>query len=125
MTLDLSSLKNAIYQVDLALEYCDSEIARSALDAYKLFRMAAIKAFDYTYELSWKMLKRYLELSGASRDTIEQMAFPDLIRTGNEQDLLLSAWDTWAVFRKARNITSHTDDVEKANEVLAVIAPFR
>ena len=71
------------------------------------------------------MLKRYLETTGASADTIDGMAFPDLIRTGAEQGLLASSWDVWADFRKVRNKTAHTYGEENAAEVFALIPKFR
>jgi len=75
-------------------------------------------------EISHKMLKRFLEMTSATPQSIDEMPFPDLIRTGSEQGLLLSSWDVWQDYRKARGTTSHTYDEAKAAEVLAVIPAF-
>jgi len=125
MKLDTSSLRNAIGQLEEALAFCNGELARSNAKIAHLFRTAAIQTFEFTYELSWKMLRRYLEVTSATPEAVDQMAFPDLIRTGSEQALLLSGWDVWKDFRKARGITSHVYDEAKANEVFAVIPRFR
>ena len=125
MKLDTSSLHKAIGQLEEALEFCEGELARSNVKVAHLFRTAAIQTFEFTYELSWKMLKRYLEVSSATPETVDQMAFPDLIRTGSEQGLLLSGWDAWKEFRKARGITSHIYDEAKAKEVFAALPRFR
>lgn len=125
MQLDLTPLQKAIAQLDIALAYANSDQARADANAAQVFRTAAIQTFEFTYELSWKMLKRYLEISSGSPETIEQMAFADLIRTGNEQALLLSDWPAWKGFRESRSITSHTYDEEKAAKVFATIPRFR
>lgn len=52
------------------------------------------------------------------------MAFQTLIRTGSEQGLLLSGWDRWADYRKARGTTSHIYDEEKAREVFEIVPTF-
>jgi len=124
MNLDLSSLRNALNQVEEALAYSGSDLARSDPKIGRLFRAAAIQAFEFTYEVSWKMLKRYLEASSATPDSVDKMTFADLIRTGNEQGLLKSDWDAWREFRRALGITSHVYDEAKAQEVYGIIPRF-
>jgi hypothetical protein len=52
------------------------------------------------------------------------MPFADLIRSGNEQSLLLSDWNKWKIFREMRAKSSHTYDEDIALEVVSVIADF-
>jgi len=47
-----------------------------------------IQRFEFTYELTHKMLRRYLRESAPSPEEIERMPFADLVRTGNAQGLL-------------------------------------
>ncbi|MFQ5717342.1 MAG: nucleotidyltransferase substrate binding protein, partial [Nitrospinales bacterium] len=54
----------------------------------------------------------------------DNMSFADLIRTGCENNILLSDLSAWQNYRKARGITSHVYDVKKAEEVLKVIPGF-
>ena len=70
------------------------------------------------------MLNRFLEDISPSPETIDQSAFSDLIRIGNEQGLLKSEWKVWRYFRDIRNITSHTYDLAKAMEVVEGIPAF-
>jgi nucleotidyltransferase substrate binding protein (TIGR01987 family) len=123
--LDLTALRKSIEGLDTALAYCSSSAAADDPALPLLLQTAAIKAFEYTYEVSWKLLKRYLEETAPDRESIEAMAFPDLIRTGNEQGLLASDWQAWKQFRDARNITSHVYDKTKAAAVFEVIPAFR
>jgi nucleotidyltransferase substrate binding protein (TIGR01987 family) len=52
------------------------------------------------------------------------MSFPALIRTGFEQGLVADGWTAWQRYRELRNITSHTYDEAKAQEVAAAIPEF-
>jgi nucleotidyltransferase substrate binding protein (TIGR01987 family) len=89
-----------------------------------IVRDACIQRFEFTYELSHKMLKRFLEATSANPADIDAMAFQDLIRTGSERGLLLGDWPRWKIYREARAITSHTYDDEKARRVFAIIPGF-
>ena len=61
MRLDLTPLDHAIAQLEEAIEYHGSDLA-SGDPALKLhLRAAAIQAFEFTYQLSFKMAKRHLE----------------------------------------------------------------
>jgi nucleotidyltransferase substrate binding protein (TIGR01987 family) len=87
-------------------------------------RDGLIQRFEFTYELSHKMLKRYLEATSATPDSFDAMPFADLIRTGNEQGLLRSDWPRWRLFREMRGKTSHTYDDNVALAVVAEIPAF-
>lgn len=120
MPIDLSiePLEKALLSLEAAL----ARQAENPLD--DLIRDACIQRFEFTYELSHKMLKRFLEATSANPDEFDAMTFQDLIRTGNERSLLLSDWPVWKSYRSARAATSHTYDEQKAIEVLAMILPF-
>lgn len=118
IVLDLTALQNAAARLAEALD------ALAAAPANTLYRDATIQRFEFTYELAHKMLKRYLELAAANPASIDELAFPDLIRTGNEQGLLRHDWSRWRDYRKARGTTSHTYDEAKALEVLAIVPEF-
>ena len=52
------------------------------------------------------------------------MAFQDLIRSANEQGLLLGDWPDWRGFRDMRAKTSHTCNEDVAIEVVTGIPRF-
>lgn len=87
-------------------------------------RDGLIQRFEFTYELGHKVLKRYLEYSSANPDQFDEMTFQDLIRTGNEQGLLLGDWPNWRDFREMRAKTSHTYNENVALEVVGSIPRF-
>ena len=107
-----------------SLVYCESDLAKKDEGVKTQFRMAAIHAFEYTYELTHKMIKRYLEMSEASEAAIDSMTFPELIRTASERGLLRNDWSYWKQYREVRNITSHTYDDLKAKAAFEIIPCF-
>jgi nucleotidyltransferase substrate binding protein (TIGR01987 family) len=115
--LILTSLENAVASLQDALnEYAKEE------DPY--VRDAVIQRFEYTYELSHKLLKRHLEATAANPDEIDTLSFQDLIRLGSERQLLRSGWEKWSLYQKLRGTTSHTYDEAKAQEALKKIPEF-
>ncbi|MEO5348811.1 MAG: nucleotidyltransferase substrate binding protein [Magnetococcus sp. YQC-3] len=116
--LDISSFANAVERFSEGLE----ELRRHPDNS--VIRDGVIQRFEFTYELAHKMLRRYLGMTAATQETIEEMVFPDLIRTGNEQGLLLSDWVVWKGYRQSRTDTSHTYDEEKALRVIGKIPSF-
>ncbi len=118
MTLDISALINAINRLDegikrYQLDICDEQI-----------RDGLIQRFEFTYELSHKMLKRHLEMTAATPEDIDTFAFQTIIRTANEQGLLLSDWAVWRGFREMRGKTSHTYNENIALQVVDQIPAF-
>ncbi|MGN7610537.1 nucleotidyltransferase substrate binding protein [Magnetococcales bacterium HHB-1] len=116
--LDLTSFSHAIDRFAEGLDIFRQQPENT------LIRDGVIQRFEFTYELSHKMLRRYLKMAAASPERINQMAFPDLIRTGSEQDLLLNDWEIWRGYRNSRNITSHTYNEDKALRVIDKIPAF-
>lgn len=118
MSFDISSLELVITRLQEGIE----RYGRDTTDTQ--IRDGLIQRFEFTYELSHKMLKRYLELASPTPEQYDDMPFADLIRTGNEQGLLLSDWPAWKVFREMRAKTSHTYAEKVALEVVKVIPAF-
>ena len=118
MKLDTTSLGNAVRRLREGLARSEREPADEQI------RDGLIQRFEFTYELSYRMLSRYLKVIAASPDEIERMPFADLIRTGNAQGLLRSDWPAWRRFREMRTRTSHTYDNKVASQVAAAIPAF-
>lgn len=118
MKLDLSSFEKAIISLKKAI------LDHDKLPEDEYIRDACIQRFEYTYELSWKMLKRYLEMTEPTPEEIDALSFASLIRTGSEKGLLLSDFSVWRQYREKRSITSHTYNQEKAAEILKQIPSF-
>lgn len=115
MSLDLSPLEGAVARLGEGWARYQQDVSDTQI------RDGVIQRFEFTYELCHKMLKRYLEQVSASPEALDQMAFQDLIRAGNERGLLLGDWTQWRLYREMRAQTSHTYNEAKAIEVVQVI----
>lgn len=124
MQLDYTSLENAIAQLEKSLQYAKSPLADSDPDLFEQLRNSVIQCFEFTYELSHKMLRRYLKEASATPEEIAESTFADLIRSGNEQGLLRSDWLRWKAYRQARTDSSHTYDENKAAAVYNIAPDF-
>lgn len=116
--LDFTSLESALATLQVGIA------AHKDAPEDLFIRDACIQRFEYTFELSHKMLRRFLKATDATPSEIDQLSFADLIRTGYARALLNSSWDVWKSFRTARNVTSHAYDSGKAEEVFAIIPRF-
>jgi nucleotidyltransferase substrate binding protein (TIGR01987 family) len=109
---------NALTRLEEGLERHRRESADDQL------RDGLIQRFEFTYELNHRMLRRYLRDVSASPASFDQMPFQELIRTANEQGLLLGEWPAWRRYRDMRAWTSHTYAARLAAEVVACIPEF-
>jgi nucleotidyltransferase substrate binding protein (TIGR01987 family) len=118
MSLDLIPLENAIDRLREGLARYLQDVGDAQI------RDGLIQRFEFTYEISHRTLKRYLESVSASPEEYDAMPFQDLIRSGNEQDLLLGDWPRWRAYRDMRARTSHTYDEAVALQVVEGIPGF-
>ncbi len=110
--IDFSALKKALISLEIVLKEPFSAIVRDS----------AIQRFEYTYELAIKMIKRHLE-TVESFEIIDQLSFKDLMRMASEKGLLDNPIE-WVGYRQRRNLTSHTYQEDKANEVFSDLPNF-
>lgn len=78
-----------------------------------LEKQGVVQAFEFTHELSWKMIKDFFESQGnseiyGSKDATRQAFKFGLIHDG----------DVWMQMIKSRNITSHTYDEKTVDEIV-------
>ena len=117
MALDFSPLHKALMSLNRALAK-----SSTAPDDEEL-RDACIQRFEYTFELSWKMLKRQLEQELPNPSEVDSYSYRQLYRVGAERGLVDDV-EAWFDYRELRNITSHTYDEEKAAKVYSAIPAF-
>ncbi|WP_280770664.1 HI0074 family nucleotidyltransferase substrate-binding subunit [Salipaludibacillus daqingensis] len=73
---------------------------------------ATIQRFEFTYELSWKLMKTYLEYQGHLEVTSPRKAMRQAFKDG-----LIQEGEKWLKMLEDRNRTSHTYDEEIALEI--------
>ena len=116
--LDFSSLRNALARLSEGYQRYQSDISDIQI------RDGLIQRYEFTYEISHKMLKRHLEMTAANPEAFDALPFADLIRTGNEQSLLKSDWSAWKIFREMRALANNALEDKAALEIVRIIPLF-
>jgi len=107
-----------------ALDSLDRALARALVaTADEELRDACIQRFEYSFELSWKMLKRQLREELANPAEVDTWSYKRMIRVAGERRLIADV-EAWFDYREKRNLTSHTYDERKARQVFAVLPRF-
>jgi nucleotidyltransferase substrate binding protein (TIGR01987 family) len=120
-TLDISSLEKAVASLETAVKSYESNKGSLPLQERDLLRDGTIQRFEYTFELCWKMIKRYLEMYGLEK--IDKTTNRELFRIANENGLLRDV-ESWFGYLDDRNQTSHIYDQEIAEDVFSSIEGF-
>ena len=124
MKIDYSSLEKAFSQLKDSLGYLHSSMVQKDEALRKQFRNSVIQCFAFTYELTYKMLKRQLSQIVEAPGDLKQMNFADLIRTAAEAGLVQDV-KRFLEYRAMRNLTSHTYDQDKAEMIVSILNDFQ
>ena len=115
--LDLSSYDDATAALSRAIASAQNENNLRNCDAAtnETIRAGVIHCFEFTYELSWKFMRRWL-LENHNPDVVSGMSRKELIRLAAENSLIddVTAW--WR-FGESRNKSSHTYHSDVAVDV--------
>ena len=124
MLLELDSLRKAIKSLQAVLGKADDEALSMRIDDITLYaiKAGAIQNFEFTYELCWKFMKRWLE-NTMGNTYVDGVSRRELYRIAAEHQLIDDV-DQWMIYHKARNITSHTYNEDRAEEVFQIAKIF-
>jgi len=75
-----------------------------------------IQRFEFTYELTWKLIKAYLEYEGIAPVNTPRSAFKEAFAAG-----LIIDGDAWVDMIEDRNLTVHTYNEQMAKEIYCKI----
>lgn len=121
MTLDLQSFENAVQSLETALvAYVNAPYPEDAPER-ELMRDGVIQRFEYTFELAWKTIKRYMEEYALEK--VDSLSNRELFRRGYELGLIHDA-EAWFDYMKKRNLTSHTYHKGTAEAVYQAAVAF-
>ena len=125
MDLDLTSYHKAIYSLESAIRVYESisSVETNDVELIQVLKAGVVQNFEFTYELSWKFMKRWIEMN-ISPTAVDGVTRRELFRHAAENRLITDV-EKWMDFNKARNITSHTYDEEKADEVIISALEFK
>ena len=85
-----------------------------------LERDGVIQRFEYTFELSWKMIRKGLLLLGKNQVS----ASPKLLIRDAFSESWITSVEQWFEFLEARNDSSHTYDQRRSDWVYSVAVRF-
>ena len=86
------------------------------VDETEIVRDAIIQRFEFTFEMAWKTLFRFLTGQG---ERVAEKAWAVLPEAFQSQ--LIEDAETWDRMRELRNQTSHEYDQQKAIDVVAFV----
>lgn len=123
MPLDLSSFRKSVLALERAIAVATPE-KMSALDddTREVLKAGVIQSFEFTYEITWKFLKRWLEVN-VSPSAADGVTRRELFRLAAENRLILDV-EQWMKHHNARNQTSHIYDPQVADSVFGAAHEF-
>ncbi len=116
--VDLTSFSNAVNSLNRAL----NEYAKDESNDY--VRDACIQRFEYCFDASRKIIKRYFKSIMDDPMELENTSFADLIREAYTKGLVKHSWDEWDKYRLNRNATSHSYHEGTAIEIVESLPLF-
>ncbi len=124
MAIDYSKLHDALHRLEDQLKNYGQMESRSELTEVdrEAIRDSTVKRFEFAFEMSWKLLKRYLveELGLAETPNSPK----PILRIAAENNLLNGNIEAWLGYAEARVSTAHDYSGEKAKAVLALVPAF-
>jgi len=124
MPLDLTSLINSVNSLLEAVDvyHKAKSLQHDNTPVLKTLRAGVIQNFEITYEVAWKMMKRWLE-KNVRDGLVSGKPQIELYRRAVEYGLISDVED-WMRFHRSRNRTSHVYGEALAVEVLAQAVLF-
>lgn len=124
----MEKLKAKIQLAQKAVGQLKKGLARiekgTAKEDYEFFRDALIKRFEFSYEVTWKLMRLYLEqIKKVSNDKISSPR--SIFRTAHETALINNEeFGNLLAMVDDRNLTSHTYEEETAEEIFRRIEAY-
>jgi len=115
-TIDISSLEKALACLKQGLKDADK------YPDVRTVRDGVVQQFEFTVDLSWKLLQRYLS-KVLQIDSTTIRTKNDIFREAAKNGLIPDA-EPWIRYYSARNETAHTYDIDRATAVFDLALQF-
>ena len=116
-------LHNALNSLEDALEVVAGYHPKRPDDKmWRTLRAGVIQHFEFSYELSWKLLQRVLK-EMLPPEQVQGVSRRHLYRLAQEKGLIEDVAPWWR-FHEARNLTSHVYDEAVADQVYLAAIDF-
>lgn len=123
MKLDYSSLERALSILERCGHYLHSHASRVDPELREQFHLATTQAFEFTYELAVKMIRRQLSQIVAAPEAVHRIDFADLMRDASDVGLIRDSRSFFR-YRELRNKTSHTYNQQVAENTVVEMDSF-
>ena len=121
---DLTQLEKAIASLEQLHKRVSDEAFMATQD--KVIRLGLqaglIQNLEFSYELCWKAIKRWLE-NNINSEAVDGVTRRELFRLAAENRLVEDV-EEWMMYHAARNQTSHQYDSALAEETIHLMADF-
>lgn len=121
--LDLSTFERALNSYDRAVQFSKDRLENDITETEEnVIKAGVIQNFEFTYELCWKFMKRWLELN-LTPGLLDGVSRKELFRYALE-NRLINSFEDWVKYHELRNTTSHTYNEDVADEIYIVSETF-
>lgn len=118
MSIDLSNLKSALKTLKSSMVTLD---ANKSCDFSDMLEDSCIKRFEYTLEISRKLMKKILKkIYGKSE---EELTVNNTFRFMQGYKFIPN-WENWREYYEKRNNTAHEYNLEKSRKLIGIIPDF-
>lgn len=118
MKSKLNSLNDALDRLGELLIEIKELKSELDVDEFDVYRDAAIRRFEFSFELSWKVLKAMNDYLGTPCNSPK-----DCVRTAAQNSLITNP-EEWIDFVNKRNLSSHVYDEGAAQEIYETLPNF-
>jgi len=116
--LDLTAFKNAVSTLNEALNEYEKDKTNSFV------RDSCIQRFEYCFDMSKKILIRYLKSISDDPMEIDREKISNIIRQAYKLGIVKHSWDEWDIYRENRNNTSHGYNENIAIQIVEELPKF-
>ena len=109
--VNINKIKDKIFDLEKAIHRLNESLKRDYTQD-DIVIDATIQRFEFTYELSWKLMKAYLEYTGNLEGSNPRAAIQESFREG-----IITEGEIWLQMLQDRNLTSHTYDESTAIKI--------
>ncbi len=120
--ISITALENANASLKESIDVYNTDYAAARPALVNSLKAAVIQNFEFTFELAWKMMDKWLNENvtpgitlGISKRALYTLA---------AEKGLISDLQAWQSFQNARNKTSHTYDKAVALDVFSIALDF-
>lgn len=114
MTLALESLEKALNSLETSIRL-HHERATEGIELEQALRDSVIQRFEYTYELCWKFMQRWLTDNVSPEAAQPLYSRKELFRLAARQRLIDDP-TAWFAHHAARNVSAHTYNEDHARQ---------